>query len=311
VQQAQAGIDIEQDGLLENLMDKNMLPPAQRFAIDALLPAEIAHKAESIGAQKVRLDLSRLIVLSILAGAFIGLGAMFASTVMAGANGVLPFGITRLAGGLVFSLGLILVIVGGAELFTGNTLMVMALAARKITAFEMLRAWGVVYVGNFVGAFGTAILVFLSGQYLSGDGVVAEVSLSLASAKVALPFGRAFFLGILCNVLVCLAVWLSIGARTTADKVVAVLFPVSAFVAAGFEHSVANMYLVPLGILIRDWGPDSILPPSMTVSQLGNLTWPAFLWSLVPVSLGNIIGGGVLVGGVYWFVYLCPISSRE
>jgi formate/nitrite transporter len=201
--------------------------------------------------------------------------------------------------------------VGGAELFTGNTLMVMALAARKITPFEMLRAWAIVYIGNFVGAFGTAILVFLSGQYLNGDGTVTEVALSLASAKVALPFGRAFFLGILCNTLVCLAVWLSIGARSTADKVMAVLFPVSAFVAAGFEHSVANMYLVPLGILIRDLAPDALAPLATPPSHLSQLTWPGFLWSLVPVTLGNIIGGSVLVGGVYWFVYLRPKSARE
>lgn len=292
-------------------MSKDAPPPPTRFAFDAMLPAEIAHKAETIGAQKARLDLPRLFVLAILAGAFIGLGAMFATTVMSGANGMLPFGITRLAGGLVFCLGLILVILGGAELFTGNTLMVMALAARKITMLEMLRAWAIVYIGNFVGAFGTAILVFFSGQFLSGDGVVTETALSLASAKVTLPFGRAFFLGILCNVLVCLAVWLSIGARTTADKVLAVLFPVSAFVAAGFEHSVANMYLVPLGILIRDWAPEALAPLSATPPHLARLTWPAFLWSLVPVTLGNIIGGGVLVGGVYWFVYLRPSSERE
>jgi formate transporter len=252
-----------------------------------------------------------LIVLAVLAGAFIALGAMFATTVMAGAAGVLPFGMTRLIGGLVFSLGLILVVVGGGELFTGNTLMVMALAAGKITVSEMLRAWTIVYLGNFVGAFGTAILVFLSGQHLSGDGAVSEVALSLASAKMALPFDRAFFLGILCNILVCLAVWLSIGARTTADKVLAVLFPVSAFVAAGFEHSVANMYLIPLGILIRDWAPHALLPASVIASQAGGLTWPAFAWSLVPVTLGNIVGGGVLVGGVYWFVYLRPSYARE
>ncbi len=289
-------------------MDENMRPPEPRFVIDALLPAEIAQKAETIGAQKARLDLSRLVVLSMLAGAFIGLGAMFATTVMAGADGVLPFGITRLFAGLVFSLGLILVVVGGAELFTGNTLMVMALAARKITGLEMLRAWLIVYVGNFVGAFGTAVLVFLSGQHLSGDGVVAEIAVSIASSKAALPFGRAFFLGILCNVLVCLAVWLSIGARTTADKVLAVLFPVAAFVAAGFEHSVANMYLIPLGMMIRDWGPSAL--GSVSTAHVADLSWPAFFWSLIPVTIGNVVGGGVLVGVVYWFVYLRPSPSR-
>jgi formate transporter len=280
---------------------------AHSGAIDALLPVEIARKAETIGAQKARLDVLSLMSLSVLAGAFIALGAMFATTVLAGSAGTVPFGISRLLSGLVFSLGLILVVIGGAELFTGNTLMVMALAARKITLLEMLRAWTLVFFGNFVGAFGTAILVLLSGQYLSGDGSVASVALSLAAGKVAQPFDRALFLGILCNVLVCLAVWLSIGARSTSDKVLAIIFPVSAFVAAGFEHSVANMYLIPLAILIRDSGSPAMWSQlSLSPLDLAQLTWPAFVWSLVPVTIGNVIGGGALVGGVYWFIYLRP-----
>lgn len=273
--------------------------------VDALLPAEIAEKAEAVGVQKTRLDVLSLLALAILAGAFIALGAMFATTVLAGADGVLPFGLSRLFAGVVFCLGLILVIVGGAELFTGNTLMVMAWAARKVRLRDMLRAWLIVYIGNFIGAAGTAMLVFLSGQYLAGQGSVAAVALKLALDKTTLPFDHALFLGILCNVLVCLAVWLALGARTTSDKVLAILFPVSAFVAAGFEHSVANMYLIPLGLFVKAWGPAELW------TQMGNnaaayaaLTWPAFLWSLIPVTIGNIIGGGGLVGGVYWFIYL-------
>ena len=169
---------------------------AEHPGVDALLPSEIAAKAENVGAKKVRLDPVRLLALAVLAGAFIALGAMFATTVLAGAS-TMPFGMSRLVAGLVFSLGLILVVVGGAELFTGNTLMVMALAARKITVREMLRAWGIVYAGNFAGAFGTAVLVVLSGQYLLAKGQVAEVALSLAVAKVALPFHQALFLGVL------------------------------------------------------------------------------------------------------------------
>jgi formate/nitrite transporter len=281
--------------------------PTRVLDIDALLPAEIARKAETIGAQKARLDFSSLFVLSILAGAFIALGAMFATTVMAGADGVIPFGLSRLLAGVAFSLGLILVVVGGAELFTGNTLMVMALAARKIALMEMLRAWAIVYVGNFFGAVGTAVLVLLSGQYLSGNGSVASVALRLANAKVELSFDHAFFLGILGNVLVCLAVWLSIGARSTGDKILAVLFPVSAFVAAGFEHSVANMYFVPIGLLIKAWAPASLWA-QIAISPDGMLalTWAGFQWHLIPVTLGNLIGGAVLVGGVYWFIYLRP-----
>jgi formate/nitrite transporter len=273
--------------------------------IDALLPPEIAQKAEAVGVQKTRLDAPSLLVLAVLAGAFIALGAMFATTVLAGANGVLPFGISRLLSGLAFCLGLILVIVGGAELFTGNTLMVMAWAAGKVRLREMLRAWVIVYVGNFIGAIGTAALVFLSGQYLSGRGSVAGVALNFAADKVTLSFDQAFFLGILCNVLVCLAVWLAYGARSTSDKILAVLFPVSAFVVAGFEHSVANMYLVPLGLFIRTWGPAALwMQLNGNAADYAALTWSAFAVSLIPVTIGNIVGGAGLVGGVYWFIYL-------
>ncbi len=273
--------------------------------IDALVPAEIAIKAEHVGAQKTRLDVWSLLVLSLLAGAFIALGGMFATTVLAGADGVLPFGLSRLIAGFVFCLGLILVVLGGAELFTGNTLMVMALASGKVSLREMLRAWTIVYVGNFAGALGIAALVFLSGQYRFGDGSVAAVAMQIGLAKVTLPFAQALFLGILCNLLVCLAVWLSLGARTSTDKVLAILFPVSAFVVAGFEHSVANMYFIPLALFIRDGGPaDLVAQLALAPAALAPLTWPAFLTSLIPVTIGNVIGGSVLVGAVYWFVYL-------
>jgi len=273
--------------------------------IDALLPSEIAEKAEMVGVQKTRQDVLNLMALAILAGAFIALGAMFATTVLAGADGILPFGLSRMFAGIAFCLGLILVVVGGAELFTGNTLMVMAWAAGKVRLREMLRAWLIVYIGNFIGAIGTALLVFLSGQYLSGQGVVANVALKLAHDKATLPFDHALFLGVLCNVLVCLAVWLSFGARTTSDKVLAVLFPVSAFVAAGFEHSVANMYLIPLGLFVKAWGPTELWAKiAGGTTAYDDLTWLTFFYSLVPVTIGNIIGGGGLVGGVYWFIYL-------
>lgn len=190
-------------------------------------------------------------------------------------------------------------------MFTGNALMVMAWAAGKVRLHEMLRAWLIVYIGNFIGAVGTAILVFLSGQYLSGRGAVASVALKLALDKATEPFDHALFLGILCNVLVCLAVWLALGARTTSDKVLAVLFPVSAFVAAGFEHSVANMYLIPLGLFMKAWGPAELWTQfGINAADYSVLTWPVFFSSLIPVTLGNIIGGGGLVGGVYWFIYL-------
>jgi formate transporter len=273
--------------------------------IDALLPREIALKAEAIGVQETRLDFLSLVALAVLAGAFIGLGAMFATTVLAGADGVLPFGVSRLLSGVVFCLGLILVVVGGAELFTGNNLMVMAWAAGKVSPREMLRAWAIVYVGNFIGAVGTAGIVFLSGQYLSGKGSVAGVALTIATNKVSLSFEHGLFLGILCNVLVCLAVWLAYGARTTADKIMAIVFPVSAFVVAGFEHSVANMYFIPLGLFIKAWAPAAMWTQiGATSVNYAALTWAGLVDNLIPVTLGNIIGGGGLVGLVYWFVYL-------
>lgn len=276
-------------------------------SLDALLPADIARKAEAVGVQKTRMNVPSLLALAVLAGAFIALGGMFATTVLAGADGVVPFGISRLLSGVVFCLGLILVVVGGAELFTGNTLMVMAWAAGEVRLREMLRAWAIVYIGNFVGAVGTAALVFLSGQYLAGKGSVAGVALNLALNKVTLSFDHAFFLGILCNVLVCLAVWLAFGARSTTDKVLALLFPVSAFVVAGFEHSVANMYLIPLGLFIKAWAPAALWAEiGGDAANYAALTWPAFFVSLIPVTIGNIIGGGVLVGLVYWFIYLRP-----
>lgn len=278
--------------------------------LDALLPAEIAQKAESVGVAKARMDVVSLMTLSVLAGAFIALGAMFATTVLAGADGVLPFGVSRLLAGIVFSLGLILVVLGGAELFTGNNLMVMAWAAGKLPLRDMLRAWLIVYIGNFVGAAATALLVFLSGQYASGGGAVTAVVLEIALGKVTLPIEQAFFLGILCNVLVCLAVWVTLGARTTTDKVLAIVFPVSAFVAAGFEHSVANMYFVPLGLFVKAFAPAALTAQlGSSAADYAALTWPAFFLSLVPVTIGNIIGGGVLVGGVYWFVYLRARSN--
>jgi formate transporter len=280
-------------------------PPGS--GIDALLPAEIARKAERIGAEKVRVEVTTLLALAILAGAFIALGSMFATTVLAGANAAMPYGMSRLVAGLAFCLGLILVVVGGAELFTGNTLMVMAWAAGKVRLAEMLRAWAIIYVGNFIGAIGMALLVYLSGQPFNGSGSVATVAMRLAADKAGLPFGHAFFLGILCNVLVCLAVWLTIGARTTSDKVLAVLFPVSAFVVAGFEHSVANMYIIPLGLFLKAWAPVALWTQmGSTAADFAALTWPAFFGSLIPVTLGNIVGGSVLVGGTYWFVYLRP-----
>jgi formate/nitrite transporter len=278
---------------------------ATEARLDALLPAEMASKAADIGVRKAAMGVVPTFVLAILAGAFIALGAAFATTVAAGAAGILPFGIVRLAAGVAFSLGLILVIVGGAELFTGNNLLAMAWAAGRISVASIVRNWAIVYAGNLVGAVGTAVLVVVAGQYLFGDGAVGAVALSTATAKAGLDPLRAFVLGILCNGLVCLAVWLTYSARTTTDRILAIVPPIAAFVAMGFEHSVANMYFIPVGILIRAAAPDSFWT-SIGGARDGYLGLDAagLIGNLVPVTLGNIVGGTVLVAAVYWLVYL-------
>lgn len=282
-----------------------MLKKETRY-IDSLLPNEMALRAEEIGVKKALMDFPALFALSVLAGAFIAFGAVFSTTVTAGAEGILSFGVARLLGGFVFSLGLILVVVGGAELFTGNNLIVMAWANRRVTTYQMLRNWTIVFLGNFVGAFGIAFLVFLSGQYFFGKSAVGLTALSIANAKTSLGFGQAIALGILCNILVCLAVWMSFSGRTTMDKVLAVFPPITAFVACGFEHSIANMYFIPIGILVKSFAPDTFWTQiGKTAADYSALTTQNFLFNnLIPVTIGNIIGGAFLVGIVYWFVYL-------
>lgn len=274
--------------------------------IDALIPAEMARRAEIIGVRKSELATITMFSLAVLAGAFIALGANFSTVVSTGAAD-LPYGVGRLLAGAVFCLGLILVVVGGAELFTGNNLIVMAWANRKVSTKSLLRNWLIVYVGNFVGAFGTALLAFLSKQYMFSGGGLGVTALRTAITKSSLDFIPAVALGILCNALVCLAVWMTFSARSTTDKIAAIFFPITAFVAAGFEHSIANMYFIPVGLLIKGFDPAFITSPAVVDAKLklGALTWDAFLLNnLLPVTIGNIIGGCILVAAVYWSVYL-------
>jgi formate/nitrite transporter len=273
-------------------------------SLDALPPPEIARKAEAVGVAKARMPALDVLVLAILAGAFIALGAVFATTVAAG-GAELPYGVTRLLAGLAFSLGLILVVLAGAELFTGNTMIVMACASRRISVVRLLGNWSLVFAGNFVGAVATAAIVYVAKQYTFGGGAVGETALTIASAKTSLGFTQAVALGALCNALVCLAVWLTLGAHTTTDKVIAIVPPIAAFVAAGFEHSVANMYFVPVGLLIKR--DDAFVSAHDGLPDLSSLTWGGFLTdNLVPVTLGNIVGGALMVGAVYWLAYLRP-----
>jgi formate transporter len=272
---------------------------------DPIMPPEMALRAEQAGVAKAGLDWLSTLALAFLAGAFIALGGIFCATVTAGA-GQAPWGLVRLAGGVAFSLGLILVVVAGAELFTGNNLIVMAWASRRVSTGRLLRNWALVYAGNFAGALATAFLVWLSGQYLLGSGAVGRGLLEGARLKCPHGFFQALALGALCNALVCLAVWLCYSARTTTDKVLGIIFPISAFMAAGFEHSVANMFLIPLALFIKAGAPErfwaALGAGPQDVAELG---WNGFLWAnLLPVTLGNILGGSVMVGLVYWFIYI-------
>jgi formate transporter len=272
------------------------------IGLDALMPGEMAVKAENIGVRKAELPFNKLFLLAVLAGAFIGLGAEFFTIAITGTQDHVGYGLTKLIGGAVFCLGLILVVIAGAELFTGNALILMAHASKKVSTRKLLRNWGIVYVGNFVGSLLTAYFLFLSKQYTFEHGAVGATALNIANAKCSLEFWPALILGIYCNALVCLAVWLCFSARTTTDRILAIIFPVTAFVASGFEHCVANMYFVPLGLLIKSDATVVVLAKSVA-----NLTWGNFLWrNLLPVTIGNILGGGLMVGAIYWWIYLRP-----
>jgi formate/nitrite transporter len=283
---------------------KSSHSPAPLF--DAFIPPEMAVRAENTGVKKAMMGWRTTLALGVLAGAFISLGANFATVATAGAAGSLTFGLSRLLAGVVFCLGLILVVVAGAELFTGNNLIVMAWANRRISAFQVLRNWFLVYVGNFLGSIATAVLVLFTHQYNFGNGLVGMNVLTIAATKCGLGFIQAIALGMACNALVCLAVWLCYSARTTTDKIFSVIFPISAFVAAGFEHSVANMYFIPMGLFVKSTAPTTFwMTIGKTAPDFASLTWSSFLFvNLLPVTIGNIIGGSVMVGLVYWFIYL-------
>jgi formate transporter len=264
------------------------------FGFDAFSPREIAEQVEKTGVAKARLPLLSMIMLGVLAGAFIGLGALY--FVIVASDPGLGFAVSRVLGGVCFSLGLLLVVVAGAELFTGNNLIAMAWADGKVSTLEVLRNWTVVCAANFAGAAGLALLVFLSGHAEMNGGQVGRQYLAIAAAKSVMPLHELFFRGVLCNVLVCMAVWMALAGRSVVDKFIAIVFPVSAFVAAGFEHSIANMYIMPLAMLLKDAG--AVLPAGGDAIGAAGM-----LRNLVPVIAGNIIGGSVLVALVYHVIY--------
>jgi len=265
---------------------------SELYGFDAFSPKEIAARVETIGVAKARFPLLSMVMLSVLAGAFIGLGALYFVLVKSDAS--LGFAAKQVLGGLVFSLGLILVVVAGAELFTGNNLLAMAWADGKISTRELLRNWAIVCIGNFVGAAGLALIVYLSRHPEMNNGAIAREYVAIAAAKVSMPFWTALFKGVLCNVLVCMAVWMAMAGRSVVDKAVAVVFPICAFVAAGFEHSIANMYLMPLAMLLQQ---------GSGAAGTAAVSWTGMAGNLLPVIAGNLVGGSVLVGLTYHVIY--------
>ncbi len=264
-----------------------------KLNFNLLIPPEMANQVLAAGVKKVQMDTMSTMLLGILAGMFIGFGTDLYIILMTGSS-VMPFGAARFLGGIVFSFGLILVVIAGAELFTGNNLIVTAVAAGKVSVRYLLRNWVIVYIGNFIGSVALAALVWLGGQGSMADGAVGKLAVAIAGSKCELTFVEALLRGILCNILVCLAVWMCFSARSTTDKIVAIIFPIAAFVACGFEHCVANMYFVPFG-MFHAIGMDNV--PE-------NLTWANFLVNnLVPVTIGNIIGGGGF-GLLFYIIYL-------
>jgi formate transporter len=290
----------------------------QTITFDAIMPAVIALRVEASGVQRASLDPMTLLVLSILGGAFVAFGAVFATTVSAGsivavgADGAaaysasLPYGIVRLLTGLAFTSGLLLIVVGGAELFTGNNLIVVAWASGKVKTSDVLLNWLIALGGNLAGAFLTAALMFQTTQYTFGAGAVGLTALTTANAKASLDFVPAVALGIMCNALVCLAVWMCFAARTTVDRFFTIVPPIAAFAAAGFEHCIANAYFIPMGLFIKAYAPASFWGSiGKAASDFPALTWWNFwVGNLLPVTIGNLIGGTVMVAAVYWFVYL-------
>lgn len=281
----------------------------EHYEIDAYVPAQMAERVEKAGVAKGNRDFFSTFTLAVMAGFFIGLGGAFFTYVIH--DSTLSTGLTKLIGGFVFSLGLILVIITGAELFTGNNLIVMAFISRKITLEQLSRNWSIVFVGNMVGALFLVFLIFLSGQWTAGGASVGATALMIANGKVNLTFLEALTRGILCNILVCLAVYLCFSGRSVTDKILAILFPITAFVALGFEHSIANMYFIPAGLLLKN--DPQVLAAAQDIlggiPDLSNLTISGFILdNLLPVTIGNIIGGAVFVGIVHWFLFLRPAA---
>ncbi|MBE0439365.1 MAG: formate/nitrite transporter family protein [Gammaproteobacteria bacterium] len=271
-----------------------------KFA-DAFTPAEVAQKVKTLGVAKANMPVFPLLILSMMAGAFISFGAMYYTLVMTDPSSA--YGASKLLGGVAFSLGFILVVIAGGELFTGNNLIVMAWANKRISLLCLLKNWGLVYLGNAIGALVTVYLVFVSGFLDGHHHAVGATALKLGLAKVDLTTTEAFVRGIFCNALVCLGSWMVYASRTVVDKVFAVIFPISAFVAMGFEHCIANIFMIPIA-MAASFSPEIVAVSGISVDAMQNLTMTGFIANLIPVTLGNIFGGTIMVGMSLYVVYL-------
>ncbi|MBN1903248.1 formate/nitrite transporter family protein [Candidatus Sumerlaeota bacterium] len=282
----------------------------EKFEIDAYSPAQMAGRVEKAGITKGNLDFTTMFALAIMAGVFIAFGAVLCTFVITDPPEGMSEGLIKLIGGLVFCIGLILVVVAGAELFTGNNLIIMAYVGKKVTFGQLMRNWVIVFLGNLVGSLIIVYLVYMTGMWTGGKAAVGIKALLIANGKVNLSFSQAFFRGILCNMLVCLAVWLCFSGRSVTDKILAILFPITAFVALGFEHSIANMYFIPAGIVVKGLAPVmQALEAKGSIPDLSSLNiYGFFIKNLLPVTLGNIVGGAAFIGAIYWFVYLRPAA---
>ncbi len=276
--------------------------------VDAFTPAEVAQKVKTLGVDKANMSVLPLLILSMMAGAFISFGAMYYTLVMTDPSAA--YGASKLLGGVAFSLGFILVVIAGGELFTGNNLIVMAWANQRITLLRLLKNWGLVYLGNAIGALVMVYLVFASGFLDGHHHAIGATALKLGLAKVDLTTTEAFVRGLFCNALVCLASWMVYASRTVMDKVIAVVFPISAFVAMGFEHCIANIFMIPLAI-VASLNSDTVAVTGLGAEALHNLSTTGFLSNLVPVTLGNIFGGTIMVGMSLYVIYLYDHNSEN
>ena len=285
---------------------------AWQFPVPSLedkAPKTIAETvASTVGVSKATSPWFSVFVLGILAGAYIGFGGLLATSVTFDLAARAGIGFQKIVAGSAFSLGLILVVIAGAELFTGNNLMVSSVMTKGISLKTMFQRWSLVYAANFVGAIVLALIFYFSGLWKTGNAALGQTAVAIAYGKVSMSFNEALFRGIGCNWLVCLAVWMALAARQTISKIFAIFFPIMGFVAIGFEHCVANMYFIPTGIMLESWA--HITPPA--AFQPNSLTWVGFLWkNLLPVTIGNIIGGTVFVGMSYWGAYLRPPARQK